>query len=36
MSVTEAQLAAEKAKPRTTPQRTQWQGKKLKPGEAPF
>jgi hypothetical protein len=32
----EAQLAAEKAKPRTTPQRTRWTGKKLKPGEAPF
>jgi hypothetical protein len=28
--------AEERAKPRTTPQRTQWQGKKLKPGEAPF
>jgi hypothetical protein len=28
--------AEERAKPITTPQRTQWQGKKLKPGEAPF
>jgi hypothetical protein len=36
MLVTEAKVAAEKVKPITTPQRRQWTGKKLKPGEAPF
>ena len=32
----QAARRAEKSKPITTPRRSKWKGRKLKPGEAPF